>query len=515
MTTTVLFAGGGTAGHVFPAIAAARALADLGDYEPVFLGTAGRLEARLVPEAGFAFEIIDAMPLPRKLSTGLLKLPLGLRRAIGQVTDLIERHEPAAAASFGGYVSFPLSRAAWVRDVPLLLHEQNAIPGLSNQLAARWASSVAVTFPSSSPWFRAARSQVVTGNPVRGEILDLDLVAARPRAHASFDLDPDQPCVLVFGGSQGARSLNRAVAGAAREFRDLGVQVIHVAGTKLHAETIELWRHEVGDDPDNGPRLRILDFVDDMGLAYAAADVVVCRAGATTIAELTALGLPSVLVPYPAATRDHQMANARALASVGGAKVVAEDDLDTTSLVAAVRFWLADPVARKAAGTAAAAFGRRDASRLVAAAISDLVRPPAMVPGGVGDVRRHGGAQLPGIDDDEFEAAFAKGSESNAQVRNAMIAAMDDNIGADDKAWDELRKPGAGGEVAGPTTARPDDARPGAPIDPESEGDSPIGSESAGDDASETDSTSDPAVDLPADDDPGESTERLFDDKAR
>lgn len=439
MTTTVLFAGGGTAGHVFPAVATARALVRLGDYEPVFVGTRERLEARLVPEAGFRFEEIDALPLPRKLSPGLAKLPLGLRRSVRQVTRLIERHQPAAAASFGGYVSFPLSRAAWRNDVPLLLHEQNAIPGLANQLAARWASAVAVTFPSSTPWFRSARHQVVTGNPVREELLQLDLAAARGRARRRFDLDPTTPTLLVFGGSQGARSLNRAVARGAARWRDLGLQVIHVAGTKLHEEAIEAWRQQIGPDPSDGPRLRILDFVDDMGLAYAAADIVVCRAGATTIAELTALGLPAVLVPYPAATRDHQMANARALEAVGGAHVVPSDELNDNALVAAVRSWLDDPDARRKAARAAAAFGRRDAGRLVAAAIRDLVAPPAVVPGAVSDVRRHGSAELPAIDDEAFEAAFDAGTESTQRMSHDMMAAIDANEDEDRDIWGELR----------------------------------------------------------------------------
>lgn len=439
MTTTVLFAGGGTAGHVFPAVAAARALAELGDYEPVFIGTTGRLEERLVPQAGFRFESIDAVSLPRKLSGRLFRLPLDLRRSVGQVRDLIERFQPGAAASFGGYVSFPVSRASWRSDVPLLLHEQNAIPGLSNQLASRWAQTVAVTFPSSVSHFRSARNPVVTGNPVRPELLALDLDEARVRAAERFDLDPERPTLLAFGGSQGARSINRAVAAAAPTWRDAGVQVIHVAGTRLHEEALAAWRDAVGPDPDAGPRLRVLDFVDDMGLAYAAADIVLCRAGATTMAELTALGLPAVLAPYPAATRDHQMANARALEEVGGARVVPDAELDAATLGRAVADWLAHPQQRRAAADAARAFGRRDASRLVAAAIEQLVMPPVAVPGSIGDVRRRGGAELPAIDDEEFEAAFEGGSPSQQRLQDAMIAAIDDNAEADEADWDELR----------------------------------------------------------------------------
>jgi UDP-N-acetylglucosamine--N-acetylmuramyl-(pentapeptide) pyrophosphoryl-undecaprenol N-acetylglucosamine transferase len=437
MTTPVLFAGGGTAGHVFPAIAVARALTSLGDYEPVFVGTEGRLEARLVPEAGFRLETIDALPLPRKLSSGLFKLPFGLRRSVRQVRDLIEELQPAAAASFGGYVSFPLSRAAWLTDVPLLLHEQNAVPGLANQLAARWAHTVALTFPSSAPYFRSSRHHVVTGNPVRDEILHLDREAEREGARRRFDLEVGPPTILAFGGSQGARSLNRAVARAAPAWAEAGVQVIHAAGENLHAETVDMWREAVGDDPDAGPTVRILDFIDDMAVAYAAADIVVCRAGATSISELTALGLPSVLVPYPSATRDHQLANARSLARVGGARVIEDDRLTAASLVDAVRGWLEDPETLASAAGHAAAFGRRDASTLVAAAIHQVVEPVASAPGLVTDVRHPGTAELPAIDDDAFEAAFEGTTEAGERVETALAAAIDANELADERASDD------------------------------------------------------------------------------
>lgn len=431
MSTPVLFAGGGTAGHVFPAVAVARALTDLGDYEPVFVGTKGRLEARLVPEAGFRLETIEALPLPRALSPDMLKLPFGLRRSVRQVRNLMDQLQPAAAASFGGYVSFPLSRAATRNHVPLLLHEQNAVPGLANQLSSRWADVVALTFPSSAPWFRSSRHHVVTGNPVRDEILAMDRGAMRADAHRRFELDPDRPTVLAFGGSQGARSLNRAVARAAHDWAAAGVQVIHAAGSTLHAETVQMWREVVGDDPSVGPTVRILDFIDDMALAYAAADIVVCRAGATSIAELTALGLPAVLVPYPSATRDHQMANARALETVGGAKVIADDDLTAATLVVATRQWLKEPESLATAGKHAAAFGRRDASALVAAAIHQLVIPRATAPGLVTDISRPGTAELPAIDDAAFEAAFETNSPAGQRVEQDLAAAMDANDAED------------------------------------------------------------------------------------
>lgn len=423
MTKTVLFAGGGTAGHVFPALAVARALVERGDWQPVFVGTRDRLEERLVPEAGFPLHLIDALPLPRRLSAGLFKVPFALRRAIRQVDGLIVEHAPVAVATFGGYVSFPVSRAAHKAGLPLVLHEQNAVPGLSNRFAARWAHRVALSFPASASHFGSATPTVVTGNPVRREILAIDREALRAEARARFDLDLHRPTVLVFGGSQGARSINRAVAGTARLWGGTDVQIIHAAGTKLHEETLVAWREEVGGDPEAGPTVRILDFIDDMSLAYAAADITVCRAGATSIAELTALGVPSVLVPYPAATRDHQLHNARALAGVGGAQVIEDHELTPTAVVDALRRWLDDPEALSAASERARAFGRRDAADLVAATIEDAVSSPTTAPGLAIDRRgRATATTLPGVDDEAFEQAFADSAPAAASATDELRA---------------------------------------------------------------------------------------------
>lgn len=431
MTRTVLFAGGGTAGHVFPALAVARELVAIGDWDPVFVGTVGRLEERLVPEAGFAFHTIDALPLPRRPSIGLLRLPGSLRRSRAQVLDLMDRTDAVGVATFGGYVSFPVSWAASSADVPLLLHEQNAVPGLANQFAARWADRIALTFPSSARRFRGP-STIVTGNPVRDEILALDLAATRGAARAQFGLDADRPTLLVFGGSQGARSLNRAVADSARRWGGLDLQIIHAAGSGLHGETVRRWKDAVGEDPKVGPTVRILDFIDDMAMAYAAADVVVCRAGATSIAELTALGLPAVLVPYPAATRDHQTANGRALERAGAAVVIEDDRLTADALVAAVRPWLQDPTTRRTVSRRSSGFGRRAAAHLVALAIRDMVEGVDVIPGRVpeGFDADLEAIRLPTAHDDEdIDEAFAESSRAHTEKVEAEVATWETGIG--------------------------------------------------------------------------------------
>lgn len=371
---SVIFAGGGTAGHVFPALAVARALRAATDrYEPVFVGTEDRLEGRLVPEAGFRLHHIEALPVPRRPSPTLVRLPFSLRRSLRRVRSIVEEEDPVAAVSFGGYVSFPVVRVVSRAGIPLVIHEQNAVPGLANRVASRWADRIAVTFPGSADRFKNPERVAVTGNPVRNDILDLDLDARRPKARDRFELDPQTPTILVFGGSQGARSINRAVTASASLWpEDLRVQILHAAGRALFRETAAAWEQA---RPDSGRvKVRCLDFIDDMPSAYAAADVVVCRAGATSIAELSALGLPALLIPYPHATGDHQLANARALERAGGAAVLEDDELSGRAIVATIAPWLADPAARAGVASASRAFGRRDAAANVTRLVLDLIR---------------------------------------------------------------------------------------------------------------------------------------------
>lgn len=373
----VLFAGGGTAGHVFPALAVARALQAMApDIEPVFIGTADRLEGRLVPQAGFRFHHVDMLPLPRRISFNVVRLPMAIRSAVRRCEEIIREENAVGAATFGGYVSFPLDYACGRLQLPLVLHEQNAKPGLANRVAARWADRIAVTFPGSADEFGRPELVAVTGNPVRDEMLELDREEVRAEALKHFRLHQRRRTVLVFGGSQGARSINRAaVASHGLWDSPKKVQILHAAGSSLYRETAAAW--EEARRGGEGPLVRCVDFIDDMGLAYAAADVVVCRAGATSIAELTALGVPSVLVPYPHATRDHQMANGRALERAGGAVVIPDEDVDGTSLRAAVEPLLEDDDERTRVSAASRAFGRRDAAHNVAKLLLDQLRTPA------------------------------------------------------------------------------------------------------------------------------------------
>jgi UDP-N-acetylglucosamine--N-acetylmuramyl-(pentapeptide) pyrophosphoryl-undecaprenol N-acetylglucosamine transferase len=358
---------------VFPSLAVADALARSGA-QVAFVGTARGLEARLVPEAGWRLHQIEVLPLVRKLSPATARVPLALARATRQVVRLIRSERVVAAAVFGGYVSLPLALAASLTGTPYVVHEQNAIPGLANRLAVRRAAAVAVTFPSSAGRFGRGVRVEVTGNPVRPGLAG-DRAALRPEALAKFELEPSRRTLLVFGGSQGARRLNAALIEALPLWRDPGhLQILHATGRGSFVEVDRAWDRALGAAAGPVPLVRRVDFVDRMDLAYAAADVVLCRAGASTIAELTVLGLPSVLVPYPFATADHQTANAADVAAAGGAVVVADDALDGAALVGAAQPLLLDDARREAVGAAARRFAHPDAAERVAALVLSAVK---------------------------------------------------------------------------------------------------------------------------------------------
>jgi UDP-N-acetylglucosamine--N-acetylmuramyl-(pentapeptide) pyrophosphoryl-undecaprenol N-acetylglucosamine transferase len=312
----VLMAAGGTAGHTSPMLATAAALRELAPRVAITcLGTPRGLETVLVPKAGYPLELVEPVPLPRHLSAEWLRLPVRLRATVSGTLDVVDRVRPDVVVGFGGYVSVPAYLAGRRRGVPLVVHEGNALPGLANRLGARLTPYVASSFPGTP-----LRGAVCTGLPVRTMISRLDRVARRPEARAHFGLRDDQPVLLVTGGSQGAQRLNVAVAGAAGALGAAGVQVLHVAGVGNDLQ--------LSSEPGS-PRAPyvVLPYVDRMDLAYAAADLVVCRAGASTVTEVAVLGLPAVFVPLPIGNGE-QGRNAAPVVEAGGAVLVADADVD-------------------------------------------------------------------------------------------------------------------------------------------------------------------------------------------
>ncbi len=326
---TVVFAGGGTGGHLYPAIAIADALRDRGALA-VFVGTSGRLESSIVPRAGYTLYTIAGQPLPRRPSPALLSS--GVRNALGVVQSLrlLRRLQPQLLVATGGYVCFPVAVAArllrrlGVVRAPIVLLEPNVSPGLTTRVLAPMVDEI---WGECGGFSGKARAKCrPTGVPVR---YSRSTLPTRNEASARLGLDPANQTLLVIGGSQGARTINDAVLqlGSGTRLRPRW-QILLIAGASDY--------ERVRERAARAPHLRIVSYLDDMADAYAAADAVLARAGASTLAELRALGLPAVLVPYPHATEAHQDENARRFAAHGGAVVVDERDLKVERLATAV-----------------------------------------------------------------------------------------------------------------------------------------------------------------------------------
>jgi UDP-N-acetylglucosamine--N-acetylmuramyl-(pentapeptide) pyrophosphoryl-undecaprenol N-acetylglucosamine transferase len=311
MTRTVLIMAGGTGGHVFPALAAARVLRERG-FEPVWLGTERGLEARLVPPAQIAMEWISISGIRGKGILTLLAAPFRLFRAIRQSIGVIKRRKPDVVMGAGGFVSGPGGIAAWLMGKPLVIHEQNAVAGMTNRLLARVATRVLEAFPKSFP--ANARAEAV-GNPVRREIVRL----APPEQRFAEHSGPIR--LFVFGGSQGAARLNAVVPAAIALLPvELRPQVLHQAGERHYQHTTDVYSQQ-------GVTAQVRAFIDDMAQTYAWADLVICRAGALTVSELAAAGVGAVFVPFAAAVDDHQTRNAQFLVQADAGVMVAERDL--------------------------------------------------------------------------------------------------------------------------------------------------------------------------------------------
>jgi UDP-N-acetylglucosamine--N-acetylmuramyl-(pentapeptide) pyrophosphoryl-undecaprenol N-acetylglucosamine transferase len=354
----VLMAGGGTAGHTSPLLATADALRRIDpDIAVTALGTPRGLEVRVVPEAGYPLELVPPVPLPRSLSTDLLRVPGRLRAAAAAALEVVDRVDPDVVVGFGGYVSVPAYLAARRRRVPLVVHEGNALPGLANKLGARFTRHVATSFPSS----RLRHGRYI-GLPIRRMISTLDRAAMRAEGRAYFGLHPELPTLLVTGGSQGARRLNASVSSARAAFAAAGVQVLHVAGPAGEADVVG--SRSSGDE---SPYV-VVPFVDRMDLAYAAADLVVCRAGANTVTEVAAVGLPAVFVPLPIGNGE-QALNARPVVDAGGGLLVDDAALTPEWVAAMIPDLVGDRDRLAAMSRAASGLIPRDADEKLAAMV--------------------------------------------------------------------------------------------------------------------------------------------------
>lgn len=359
----VLFAGGGTGGHLYPALALAE---ELKARDPgatlAFMGTPNRLEATLVPEKGYPFYPVDVRGMPRKLGPELVGFFKALAGSLGAARRVIRELQPDVVVGTGGYVSAPAILAAASMGRPVVICEQNVFPGIANRVLSRFATEVVTTFPESDRYFPKGKATNL-GNPIRSEVYTLSREAAREK----LGFPKAEHLLLVTGGSLGARSINRALVSALPELlqaEDWGI--LHVAGKgdfgEVEAQTADL---KLGD------RYRLVPYLEDLPVAIAASDLVLSRAGATTVAELTAAAKPMVLVPFQYGGKD-QPANARALSEAGAA--IALDDRDLTGLGPAVAELMQDAKRRAAMAEASRGFGRPDAAARIADRLQELAR---------------------------------------------------------------------------------------------------------------------------------------------
>lgn len=365
MSTYAIIAGGGTAGHVVPGLAIAHELVARGvPMESVrYVGSSRGIEARLVPEAGFPLTVLPGRGIQRKATFANVGAVLGLIAAVVHGIALVGRARPAVVVGLGGYASVPCIIGAVVWRIPLVVAEQNAVPGAANRLAGRFAKACAVSFEGTdlprSTW---------TGNPVRREVLAIADASAADRADARerLDVPADRTLVAVFGGSLGARRINQAVADAVAAMGDrASVAVRHVSGRRDHLDIVS----RTAGHQSLALQYDLVEYEDDMPSVYAAADLVLCRAGASSVAELTVAGVPAILVPLPGAPGDHQTANARALVDAGAARLVPDAELDADRARSEIEALLDDPHRRAQMARAARTLARPDA----AAAVVDVV----------------------------------------------------------------------------------------------------------------------------------------------
>lgn len=363
-TLEVAIAAGGTAGHVNPALALAEELRSRGHHVR-FFGETRRLEGRLVPEAGFDFVPVSVTGFDRArpwtLVTALAHLSREERRLVRAFGDgSIPR--PDVAIGFGAYVELPLVQAAHRIGVPVALHEQNSVPGLANKQSARVASLIAIAQPGVEEVFRprcgAGARIVPTGNPVRASVLAGD----RARGRSAYGVPEDATMLLIFGGSLGAKHLNDRAASLKRDLLAIdGLHVVHSTGADGYEDAVAA----LGLTDGEAERWRVVPYIDQMGDTLAAADLALSRAGASSVAEIAALAVPSVLVPYPHATADHQTTNARYLVDAGAAVMFADADIDSAGFADELSRLLANAPARAAMRDAARGLGQdRAAQRL-------------------------------------------------------------------------------------------------------------------------------------------------------
>ncbi|MDD3838975.1 MAG: undecaprenyldiphospho-muramoylpentapeptide beta-N-acetylglucosaminyltransferase [Clostridia bacterium] len=326
----VVIAGGGTGGHIYPGIAIAKYLQSRDkDIDIIFIGTRKGLEMDLVPREGYKLELISVSGFERKISFDTLLTVKKAFKGLSESKRILRQFKPDIVIGTGGYVCGPVVFSSWLMGIPAIIHEQNVIPGVANKLSAKFVKKIAISFEESKKYFKNKSKLVYTGNPIRGEILKAD----RKKALASLGLSEDTPIIMSAGGSRGARPLNEAMVDLIDKNikRNRRYQVIMSTGKNQYEHVLGMLKDKK-IDVDKTKNIRVLPYIYEMENALAASDIVISRAGAIMLSELTALGIPSVLVPSPYVANNHQEYNARALEKAGASIVILEKDLKNIDL---------------------------------------------------------------------------------------------------------------------------------------------------------------------------------------
>lgn len=363
----VLFVAGGTGGHIYPALSVAKKLKEERDYQLLFVGAPMSMEERIIKEEGFDFRTVPARGLPRKITPRIFSSLGANLLALFKARKIIKEFQPRVVVGTGGFVSGPTVFIASLMGIPTLLHEQNLIPGITNRLLSSRVDVVAVSYERSREYFPRARKVTVTGNPVRQELLSLTGEEGRRK----LAIPRDRKVVLAFGGSQGARSINDAMIGLYRKAAEEGwsrrVTFIHVTGPGDY-ERIKTFPEVRKQKLD----IRLYSYLNQMPAALAAADLVISRAGAMTLAELTARGIPAILIPYPLATDNHQEKNARELVELGAAEMLLDRELTGDRLFKLLVSLLFDPVKLKRMAEQSKRAGHPDALKDIVELVNGL-----------------------------------------------------------------------------------------------------------------------------------------------
>ncbi|MBU9111337.1 UDP-N-acetylglucosamine--N-acetylmuramyl-(pentapeptide) pyrophosphoryl-undecaprenol N-acetylglucosamine transferase [Bifidobacterium ruminantium] len=385
----IVLSGGGTAGHVNPLLAVAHVIRDLEpDADIAVVGTAVGLEHDLVPQAGFELETIEKVPFPRRPNKAALQFPAKWWAETAKVRDILTRHHAQVVVGFGGYTSAPVYAAAHKMGIPIAIHEQNARAGMANKLGARWASMIGAAY--AQPGLKPRKGVEVerVGLPLRPAIAQLasdlehDRIATRKAAAAQLGVDPNRPLVVVTGGSLGAVNVNRAVAASAKELLAYA-QVIHLTGKGKDDEVRSLVSvsageqvlGELGSDHASDGDYRVAPYLERIDLAFACADLIICRSGAGTVSELTALGLPAIYVPLPIGNGEQRF-NAQPVVDAQGGLMVADADFTSEWVRNHVPKLLADPKTLSDYGANAWKYGIRDAAEVMARRVLALIGQP-------------------------------------------------------------------------------------------------------------------------------------------